>query len=116
MSENFSFSSDDMEDISSVSKEYIQKNTVPDSIYGKGMFKHLGGIIKAIAFMISFVVLIASFVLAYFLFSKDMLFMAISLAIIIFGTFLALIVLFLIYALGHIVHQNNEILKQISKK
>lgn len=116
MPENFNFSSDDMEDISSVSQEYIEKHTVPDSIYGKGMFKHLGGIIKTIAFMISFIIVCASFVLAYFLYSKDLLFMAISLAIIIFGTFLALIVLFLIYALGHIVQQNNEILKQISKR
>ena len=116
MAENFDFNSDDIVDISSVSQEYIDKYKIPDSIYGKGMFKHLGGIIKTIAFMISFVILIGSFVLAYFLFTKELLFMAISVAIIIFGTLLSLIVLFLIYALGHIVQQNNEILKQISKR
>lgn len=116
MQNDFQFEQDAMEDISSSSpslKKSKKKSDNPITAYGNGIFKNLSGIIKAIAFIIAFFIIAVSFVLAYFLFSSDKLFMAISLGILIFGTAVAAIVMFLIYAIGHLISQNNEILKKL---
>ena len=51
MSENSYVPESNMEDISSTSAEYRAKKD-PIDAYGKSMFKNLGNIIKAIAFIL----------------------------------------------------------------
>lgn len=84
-------------------------------LYGSGVFKHLGVIIKAISFMIAFGILGVTLFLGYFLYSKDHTAIVISLGIVIAGLILALITMFLIFGIGHIICQNNEIMKRIKE-
>ncbi len=102
-------------DISSTSENTQKVEDSPFEAYGNGIFKNLGTIIKTVSFIIAFFIVILSFVAAYFLFSKQPLYMAISLGIVILGTVVAAIVMFLIYGLGHVICQNNEILKELKK-
>ena len=101
-----------MEDISSTSAEYRAKKD-PIDAYGKSMFKNLGNIIKAIAFILGFGVISLSLLLAFFLFSKSLLSLFISLAVILIGTLFAAVLFFPIYGIGHIIHQNEQILKRL---
>lgn len=101
----------DMEDISSTSKKVEN----PAMIYADGIYKNLGNVVKAISFILCIGIIILSFIVAFFVFSKTAFSIALSLCIIIFGTVLAAIVFFPIYAVGHIVCQNNEILKRLNK-
>lgn len=104
----------DMEDISSTSKK-IKKNENPAMIYADGIYKNLGNVVKAISFILCIGIIILSFIVAFFVFSKTAFSIALSLCIIILGTVLAAIVFFPLYAIGHIVCQNNEILKRLNK-
>lgn len=101
----------DMEDISSTSKKIEN----PAMIYADGIYKNLGNVVKAISFILCIGIIILSFIVAFFVFSKTAFSIALSLCIIILGTVLAAIVFFPIYAVGHIVCQNNEILKRLNK-
>lgn len=105
-----------VEDISSSSGSTVKRKpqkSGPIANYGNGIFKNLGSIIKMISFFIAFAILAVSFVAAFFLFSKDSFFMAISLGILIFGIVVAAITMFIIYGIGHVICQNNEILRQL---
>ena len=83
--------------------------------YGNGLFKHMGGIIKFIAFLICFSIIIVSFFAAYFFYSNSTFGKTLSLSIIGGGTAVALIFLFMIYGVGHIVSQNNAILTRLNE-
>lgn len=82
-------------------------------LYGNGIFKHLGSIIKAISFMVAFGILGIALFVGYFLYSKDHTAIVISLCIVIAGLVFALITMFLIFGLGHVICQNNEIMRRI---
>ena len=107
--------SEDMVDIVSSSPK-AKKKSHPVEAYGKGIFKSLGTIIKAIAFLVAFAVLAVFLLAAYLLFTKDALFAAISIGIVITGIVIATIIMFLIFGLGHVICQNNEILKRLNKR
>lgn len=83
--------------------------------YGTGIFKKLGGIVKAISFLVSFFFFAVTAVLSFLLYSIDKFFMPFALALLILGTLFSLIIMFLIYALGQVVSQNNEILRRLEK-
>lgn len=89
----------------------------PDPLteYGKGIFKKLGGIIKVISFLVSFFIFAVTLVLGLILYKIDAFFMPFAIAIVIFGALLALIVMFLIYGLGQVISQNNEILRRLER-
>ena len=116
MSEKNLMDYSDFQDISSSSqsnekvevKEYIEK-------YGNGLFKHMGGIIKFIAFLICFAIIIASLVAAYIFLSKTTFSIILSIAIVGGGSAVALIFLFMIYGMGHIISQNNKILTRLNQ-
>ena len=114
MSENNTNNVPEMEDISSTSVEFRAKKN-PVMAYSSGLYKNLGNIIKAIAFIIAFAIIIVGFVIAFFLFSKTAFSIALSLAAIIVFTLIAACVFFPIFGLGHILCQNNEILKMLNK-
>lgn len=114
MPENNTNSNDFIEDISSTSAEFRAKKN-PVMAYSSGLYKNLGNIIKAIAFIIAFAIIIVGFVIAFFLFSKTAFSIALSLVAIIVFTLIAACVFFPIFGLGHILCQNNEILKMLNK-
>ncbi len=114
----FDFTNDDMVDISSRSKSFAKtakEFTEITEKYGNGVFKNLGTIIKCIAFILCFLTIIISIVGAFFLFSFDKFFIVLSLGIVVFGIVAGLIILFLIYGMGQIICQNNEIISRLKK-
>ncbi|MCQ2454808.1 MAG: hypothetical protein MJ090_01500 [Clostridia bacterium] len=88
--------------------EYVEE-------YENAIFKNIGNIIKFIAFVVCFTTIIISFVAAYFIFSFNALFMTIAAAIVLVGTIISVILLFIIYGLGHAICQNNEIISRLRK-
>lgn len=81
--------------------------------YGNGVFKHLDKIIKAISFIVAIAILLVFAAIAVVLVMLDKIFAVVSVAVFIVGVVLALISLFLIYAVGHLISQNNEIIKRL---
>ncbi len=109
---------DDMIDISSSSvkpKATRRVNEGPVKAYGNALFKNLGTIIKVISFITAFAIVAVAFVAAYFLFKMDPFFMAIALGILIVGTAIAAFTFFIIYGIGHVICQNDEILRRTGK-
>ena len=78
-------------------------------------FKSLGAIIKLIAFFVALAVIGIHTLAAYLLFAFKPIYASICIIIVTFGLVLALVILFLIYALGHTINQNNEILELLRK-
>ncbi len=113
MAENNTNPTPEMEDISSVSNEYRAKKN-PVLAYTSGLYKNLGNIIKVIAFVLAFLMIIIGFVVAFFLFTKTSFSLIIGLASVIICTVLAAIIFFPLFGLGHILCQNNEILKMLN--
>lgn len=114
MSESNKNQSIEMEDISSVSEKYrALKN--PVTAYTTGLYKNLGNIIKTIAFILAFIMIILGFLLAFLLLTRAAFSIVTSFAVIIIFTILAAILFFPLFGLGHILCQNNEILKLLSK-
>ena len=81
--------------------------------YGNGVFKHLDRIIKAISFIVAIGILLIFAAIAVVLVMLDKIFAVVAVAVFIVGIILAIISLFLIYAIGHLISQNNEIMKQL---
>lgn len=81
--------------------------------YGNGVFKHLDKIIKAISFIVSIGILLMFAAVAAVLVMLDKIFAVVAVAVLIVGIILSLMVLFLIYAVGHLISQNNEIIKRL---
>ena len=81
--------------------------------YGNGVFKHLDKIIKAISFIVSIGILLMFAAVAAVLVMLDKIFAVVAVAVFIVGIILSLMVLFLIYAVGHLISQNNEIIKRL---
>ena len=100
------------EDISSSSipKSKSSLKAVTEN-YGNGIFKNLDRIIKAISFIVAIAILLIFAAIAVVLVMLDKIFAVVSVAVFIVGIILALISLFLIYAVGHLISQNNEIIK-----
>lgn len=85
-------------------------NSVFD-VYGNFCLNGLGNIIKVLAFIIAFGIIIVSLVLAIALFKARTGLSFMSFVTIIGGTVMAAIAFFPIYGIGHIICQNNEILR-----
>ncbi len=99
------------EDISSTSKKYKKQSAAEE--YAEGAFKHIDKVVKAISFIVSIATFSVFAVIAVILYKIDSVFLILSVGLLIFGIVLSLILLFLIYALGHIITQNNDILKRL---
>lgn len=99
------------EDISSSSKPKGIRGYSND--YANGAMGHLDKVIKAISFIVALLVAAVFFVIAAVVVTLDASFKFIALAIVIVGIILALICLFLIYGLGHIITQNKQILRRL---
>ncbi|MBR0465890.1 MAG: hypothetical protein IJJ40_00130 [Clostridia bacterium] len=85
-------------------------NGVVDT-YGNFCLKSLGNIIKVIAFIVAFGVIILSLVLGLTILKAKAGLSMLSFVAIIAGTVFAAILFFPLYGIGHIICQNNEILR-----
>ncbi len=81
--------------------------------YGNSAFKNIDRVIKIIAFVvaISFFALFFLGALVVFFIDKALIFL--SCLMLLIGAAISLIFLFLIYGLGHLISQNNEILSRL---
>lgn len=113
MSENNTNQVAEMEDISSTSEEFRAKKN-PVMAYSNGLYKNLGNVIKVISFVIGFAVIVLALIIAFLLLNKTAFGIMLALAAIIFGTIAAACVFFPLFGLGHILCQNNEILKKLN--
>ncbi len=114
MSDNNKNQLPEMEDISSTSVEFRARKN-PVMAYSSGLYKNLGNVIKVIAFILGFGIIIVALVAAFLLLNKTSWGIALALAAVIFGTLVAAFVFFPMFGLGHILCQNNEILKLLNK-
>ena len=110
---NFEF-----EDVQSISEQQKRRNTGRTTTKKsrkpkKGTARCLDKIVKAIAFLLALFVLLLFAAGAYILYKMDKSFSMIALCVLIAGVSFSLITLFMIYAIGHIITQNNEILKRL---
>lgn len=101
------------EDISSSSPSVAKKLKAATENYGNGAFKHLDKIIKFISFAVAIVMILVFAAVAAVLIMMDEIFTIVAVAVFAVGLILSIIVLFLIYAVGHIISQNNEIIKSL---
>lgn len=102
------------EDINSSSKKgKLKRASAAVKSYENGALRHIDKIIKAISFIVAIGVFIIFAAIAAVLVMLDEIFAAVSVAIFIVGIILALIFLFLIYGMGHIITLNKEILRRL---
>ncbi|MBR4761604.1 MAG: hypothetical protein IK086_03110 [Clostridia bacterium] len=87
----------------------------PIELFGKFLYDNLSKVIKFIAYAVAIATLIIGFIVAYFVYRHVDSFIAISFAVVLATAILAFIEFFLIYGLGHMIEQNNEILKRLGK-
>ena len=72
-------------------------------------------IVKVISFVISIAVLLAFIFVSVVLVLIDEIFMLVSVGVLIVGLIVSLINLFILYGMGHILTQNNEIIELLKK-
>ena len=104
------YSDGGFEDISSstVPKTKSSLKAVTEN-YGNGVFKHL----KAISFIVALMILLVFAAVAAVLIMLDKIFAVVAVGVFIVGIVLSIIILFLIYAVGHLISQNNEIIRRL---
>lgn len=77
--------------------------------------KNIDKIVKVISFVISIAILFAFILVSIVLALFDEIFVIVSVAILIVGIVISLITLFVLYGMGHILTQNNEIIELLKK-
>ncbi len=100
------------EDISSSSPKKIKPIAEVEEHSNKA-FKNIDKTIKTLAFVVSIGIFLIFATLAAILILLDKVFFVISIGLIVVGVILSIIIMFLIYGTGHIISQNNEILKKL---
>ena len=106
------------EDISSSSpadkrKRQLKKAVKAVDNYGEGAARNIDKVIKAISFVVAIGVFLLFAAVAVVLYLLDSLFTVVAIGVLVLGIVISLIILFLIYGLGHIITQNKEILKRL---
>ena len=106
------------EDISSSSpadkrKKQLKKVVKSVDNYGDGAARNIDKVIKAISFIVAIGVFLVFAAIAAVLYLLDPMFTIVAIGVLVLGVVFALIFLFLIYGLGHIITQNKEILKRL---
>ena len=100
-----------MENISSKSKDYKLKD--PVDLYGKFLYRNLGKTIKFIAYLVAIVTLFIGVAAVLFIAKSYSEFMAVGFGLLLLFAVVAFIEFFIIYGIGHVIDQNNEILKRL---
>ena len=97
-------------------ENFTGKRPAPIKAYGNGISKRLGVILKIVAFLVAFANLAIGGVLAFIIhhfFNGS--FDIIALAVFMLTAVIGLICLFVFYAFGHIICQNNEIIRKLNE-
>ncbi|MBQ3816990.1 MAG: hypothetical protein II802_01810 [Clostridia bacterium] len=112
---NYDYGDDLYEDISSSSQPVEESKSFFEyaDTYGNFIFRNISKIIKGIAFAVAAIIIIMFVVIAFLLIKLDSFFIVIGIGLGIVGIILAGIFLFLIYGLGHVISQNEEILQKM---
>ncbi len=105
------------EDISSSTpadrrKKQLEKAVQAVDNYGEGAAKNIDKVIKAISFIVAIGIFILFAAVAVVLFYLDKMFTIVAIGVLVIGIVLSLIMLFIIYGIGHIITQNNQLLKR----
>ena len=100
-----------MENISSKSKDFKLKD--PVDLYGKFIYRNLGKTIKFIAYLVAIITLFIGVAAALFIAKSYSGFMTIGFGLLLLFAVVAFIEFFIIYGIGHVIDQNNEILKRL---
>ena len=77
--------------------------------------QNIDKILKVVSFVVSIAILLVFILIAVVLVLLDEIFMLVSVAVLILGLLVSLINLFIIYGLGHIIAQNNQIAENLNK-
>jgi len=102
------------EDIASSSnKGKLKKARNAVKSYETGALKHIDKVIKAISFIVAIGIFLIFTAIAALLVMLDTIFYSIAVAVFIVGIVLALILLFIIFGIGHIITLNKEILRRL---
>lgn len=102
----------DISSVSDTAKKNDANNKAPqDPFVSTG----LSIAVKVISFLVSFAIIAVFMLIAFILYNKEPLFEAISIALMILGIIIGTITMILIYGLGHVISQNNEILRRFNK-
>ena len=81
--------------------------------YGNSAFKNIDRIIKTISFVVAIALFLIFTGIAVLLYFLDSSFILLSALVLLIGTAISFISLFIIYGIGHIITQNNEILRKL---
>lgn len=119
--QNYNFKqTGDMIDISSSTAKrppVSPKKPQPVKSYGSGTSAFLGVIVKIISFVVAFASIavggVGALIICRFL---DEFFDSIAIAVFILSVVIGTISFFIIYGIGHIICQNNEILKRMNEQ
>ena len=116
MAENFE-DYGEFEDISSTS--YKRKKTFKVDVgeiaesYGEGIFKNIDKIIKGIGFVLAAIIILAFLTIGIFIAKISIKYLFVSFLVLLAGIIIGSIVLFLVYGIGHIISQNDEIINRL---
>lgn len=105
------------EDISSSTpadkcKKQIEKAVRVVDNYGDTAVKNIDKVIKAISFIVAIGIFLVFAAIAVVLYLLDKMFTLVAIGVLVLGIVMALIMLFIIYGIGHIITQNNALLKR----
>ena len=100
-----------MENVNSKSKNFKMKD--PVDLYGKLLYRNLGKTVKFIAYVVAIITLLAGIVATVFIAKSYSGFLVIGFALLLLCAIIAFIEFFIIYGIGHVIDQNNEILKRL---
>ena len=85
----------------------------PIDVYGTFLYKNLSKTIKFIAYVVAVITLIIGLVATVFIVKSHSGFLAIGIGLFLAFAVVAFIEFFIIYGIGHIIDQNNEILRRL---
>ena len=103
---------DTMSEISSKTADLNLKN--PVDVYGKFLYRNLSKTVKFIAYVVAVITLIIGVVAAFLISKSHDGFLAVAIGLFLAFAVIAFIEFFIIYGIGHIIDQNNEILKKLN--
>lgn len=119
---DYEFEFESFDDISSsVFEEPVKKSPLDYIKYGFGKFEdfflnNLGKIIKIISFVVAVAILLFFLAIGIVLSMLDKFFVFIAIILFILGLIIAAISMFIIFGLGQVICQNDEILKKFNLK
>lgn len=100
------------EDVESSSKPKKNKKFFGEE-YAQKTLSNLDKVLKTVSFIVAIGVFVVFVAIAAVLLFIDSIFTIVSVGLLVLGAVISLIFLFLIYAIGQIISQNNEILKKL---